>query len=82
MPDDAAESAELERQVRDAIGALHGNQRVVVILHYLNGLNLDEIAQILGCPVGTVKSRLYYARENLRRRLCALVRSGEPARAG
>jgi DNA-directed RNA polymerase specialized sigma24 family protein len=41
----------------------------VVVLYYLNGLNLQAIAEILGLPIGTVKSRLYYARENLRGKL-------------
>lgn len=68
-PDHLAEQGEMQQHVRQAIGELHPQQRVVVVLHYLSGLNLDEIAQIVDAPVGTVKSRLYYARENLRRRL-------------
>ncbi len=68
-PDVLAEGARVRDEVRRAIGALSFNQRVVVVLYYLNGLSLDEIASALECPVGTVKSRLYYARENLRRRL-------------
>jgi RNA polymerase sigma-70 factor (ECF subfamily) len=68
-PDHIAENTEIQQQVRDAIYELNFNQRVVVVLHYLSGLSLEEIAEILDCPVGTVKSRLYYARENLRRRL-------------
>jgi RNA polymerase sigma-70 factor (ECF subfamily) len=68
-PDQQAEMVEIHDQVREAIRDLNFNQRVVVVLHYLNGLSLDEIAEILKCPVGTVKSRLYYARENLRQRL-------------
>jgi len=68
-PDHALEVAGLQEEVRRAISTLNFNQRVVVVLHYLNGLSLDDIAQILDCPVGTVKSRLYYARENLRHQL-------------
>jgi len=41
------------------------------VLHYLNGLNLAEIAEILEVPVGTVKSRLHYALRKLRMRLSA-----------
>jgi len=44
---------------------------VVVVLHYLNGLNLAEIAQVVDCPVGTVKSRLHYALRRLRTHLSA-----------
>jgi RNA polymerase sigma-70 factor (ECF subfamily) len=39
------------------------------VLYYLNDLSLQEMADIVGCPVGTVKSRLHYARENLRQLL-------------
>ncbi len=74
-PDVQAEIGETQRAIRRAIGELPFNQRVVIVLHYLCGLNLDEIGEILGCPVGTVKSRLYYARENLRPRLGDVHRS-------
>ena len=68
-PDQLAEHSELQRRVRQAVHDLPLNQRVVVVLHYLNGLSVEDIAAIVECPVGTVKSRLYYARETLRRRL-------------
>ncbi|MBZ0299561.1 MAG: RNA polymerase sigma factor, partial [Anaerolineae bacterium] len=75
-PDHVVEVIGMQEEVRRAIAALNFNQRVVVVLHYLNGLSLEDIAQILDCPVGTVKSRLYYARENLRYRLVSV--NGEP----
>ena len=75
-PDHVVEVAGLQAEVRQAISALNFNQRVVVVLHYLNGLSLEDIADILQCPVGTVKSRLYYARENLRHKLVSV--HGEP----
>lgn len=78
-PDHLAEQGETQRQVRQAISELHFNQRVVIVLHYLSGLSLEEIAEILDCPVGTIKSRLYYARENLRRRLGESYRDVEVA---
>jgi RNA polymerase sigma-70 factor (ECF subfamily) len=68
-PDHLAEKGETERRVRAAVAELPFNQRVVVALYYLSGQSLEEIADILACPVGTIKSRLYYARETLRRRL-------------
>ncbi len=68
-PDQLTEQTELRQNVRKAIEALHIDQRVVVVLYYLNGLSLQDIAEILDLPVGTVKSRLYYARENLRGKL-------------
>lgn len=68
-PDKLAEQRESQTRIRNAIDALHVNQRVVVMLHYLEDMDLQEIAEVLELPVGTVKSRLYYARENLRRQL-------------
>ncbi len=66
-PEYLAERSETRHHVREAISGLQFNQRVVLVLHYLNGLSLEEIAHVLECPVGTIKSRLYYARENMRR---------------
>ncbi len=64
-----AELNDMQGQVMDAVLSLNTNQRVVITLYYLNSLNLKEIASILDCPVGTVKSRLHYGRETLRRKL-------------
>ncbi|HLF27669.1 MAG TPA: RNA polymerase sigma factor [Anaerolineae bacterium] len=52
-----------------AIETLPEHQRVVLTLYYLGGLRLKEIAFALECPIGTVKSRLHYGRELLRRQL-------------
>jgi RNA polymerase sigma-70 factor (ECF subfamily) len=65
-PEPIAERNDELRVVQRAIEALAFSQRVVIVLYYLNDLSLQEIADILGCPVGTVKSRLHYGRENLR----------------
>jgi RNA polymerase sigma-70 factor (ECF subfamily) len=53
--------------LQQAIDALPANHRVVIVLYYLEGLSLKEIAYVAGVPEGTVKSRLYYAREKLRK---------------
>jgi RNA polymerase sigma-70 factor (ECF subfamily) len=68
-PEHVLEREELQRFVQEAIHSLSFAQRVVIVLFYLNGFSLEEIAYILDCPVGTVKSRLYYGRQNLRRKL-------------
>jgi RNA polymerase sigma-70 factor (ECF subfamily) len=68
-PEKVAERGELQQIVQEAIDALPFKQRAVLILFYLQGFSLAEIAYIMDCPVGTVKSRLYYGRENLRQKL-------------
>ncbi len=79
-PEHAAEGSEIRDVVRDAIASLGFKQRAVVVLFYLQGFSLSEIAYILDCPVGTVKSRLHYACKGLRQKLRSDRRlSGEVA---
>ena len=55
--------------IRGEIAALPKKHRAVIILKYLQDLSYEEIANVLGCSIGTVKSRLSRAKENLRQRL-------------
>jgi RNA polymerase sigma-70 factor, ECF subfamily len=55
--------------VRQAVVSLPVQQRMVVVLYYLNDLSLHEISEILDIPEGTVKSRLHYGRLALRQSL-------------
>ncbi|NJK89610.1 MAG: sigma-70 family RNA polymerase sigma factor [Myxococcales bacterium] len=68
-PDRVTERAELQSNVRAAIESLATNQRIVVILHYLANMSLQDIADVLGCPVGTVMSRLFRGRRILQKAL-------------
>ncbi|HUQ42439.1 MAG TPA: sigma-70 family RNA polymerase sigma factor [Candidatus Limnocylindrales bacterium] len=70
-PSSLAELAELRTIVLAAVDTLGPKHKIVVVLHYLNGLNLAEIAQVVDCPIGTVKSRLHYALRRLRTHLSA-----------
>jgi RNA polymerase sigma-70 factor (ECF subfamily) len=70
-PEQRVEDQELFELVYEVIAKLETKQRVTLVLFYLHDFSLNEIAEIMDCPVGTVKSRLYYARENLRRELLA-----------
>jgi RNA polymerase sigma-70 factor, ECF subfamily len=70
-PSVLAEQAEVRRMVLAAVDTLGPKHRIVVVLHYMNGLNLAEIAQVVDCPIGTVKSRLHYALRRLRTHLAA-----------
>jgi RNA polymerase sigma-70 factor (ECF subfamily) len=65
-PEHAAEGSELRQIVWEAVTSLGFKQRSAIVLFYLQGLSLQEIAYILDCPVGTVKSRLHYACKALR----------------
>jgi len=64
-----AEMSELQAVIQQAINELQPNQRMTVILYFLNDLRLKEISYIMDCPVGTTKSRLHYGREHLKRQL-------------
>ncbi len=66
LPERMVEQAEVQETVQQAIANLPLAHRTVVVLFYLEHLSLKEIAGILEIPVGTVKSRLYYARESLK----------------
>lgn len=64
-----AERAERRRAILECVDALDPKHRTVIVLHYLNGLALAEIAVIVERPIGTVKSRLHYALRRLRAHL-------------
>jgi RNA polymerase sigma-70 factor, ECF subfamily len=77
-PDGIAESDwtpaidEAER-VHAALARLSLPHREVVVLHFLEQMPLDEIAEVTGAPVGTIKSRLHYAKSALK----SLLETGE-----
>lgn len=75
-PDRVAEHAETRNALLAAIDQLSFEHRVVVILFYLSEFSLEEIAYILDCPVGTVKSRLHYARNKLRSQIAEQAQEG------
>lgn len=68
-PAEELESSERREQVWEAIAELSPKLRQVIILYDLQGLSYQEIADILRCPLGTVKSRLFNARSQLREKL-------------
>ena len=71
-----AEKVELRRYVTEAVNSLSLKHRTVVILHEFEGLTHTEIASILNCSEGTVRSRLHYARKKLRTLLKPYVDAG------
>ena len=68
-PDEAAQREQEERKVQGLIDALPPHYRVVVVLRHQQELSYEEIAEVLGMPLGTVKARIHRARALLARRL-------------
>lgn len=66
--------SELQRRLNESLLKLSEEHRAVVTLHDIQGVPHDEIAKILGVNPGTVRSRLFYARQQLQAWLSDLVR--------
>jgi RNA polymerase sigma-70 factor (ECF subfamily) len=66
------------RQVQQAMSSLPLSHRGVVVLYYIDDLPIQEIAEILDIPVGTVKSRLHYSRQALKKSLDLLQNRAFP----
>lgn len=64
-PEDSASQSSDRRWLEEALNQLNGYQREAIVLCYFEDLSLHEIAQETGTSLGTVKTRLYYARRKL-----------------
>ncbi len=64
---------EIERTISEAIDELPEDLRTAIILRELEGLSYDEIAKAMNCPVGTVRSRIFRAREAIDKKLRPLL---------
>ncbi len=64
-PDEAMEQKELRGQIRDAIARLSDEHREVILLREVQGMDYKEIAEITQNSMGTVMSRIHYARKKL-----------------
>jgi len=62
--------------VNEAIEALPEDLRMAIVLREIEGLSYEEIAESMGCPVGTVRSRIFRAREAIDRRLREVFEGG------
>lgn len=74
-PERAAEKTERNHALRCAVNRLDDDRRTVVLLCYHDGMTHESAAEILGIPLGTLKSRLHAALEELRSQLSAEDRS-------
>ena len=75
--DAAAEVAEWKRSLWARVAQLPDGQRQALVLRFSEGLRYEEIADVLQCPLGTVKSRIFHGLAGLRR---ILDQEGEDAR--
>jgi RNA polymerase sigma-70 factor (ECF subfamily) len=67
---------EVSLAVERALATLSEDQREAVVLKIYQGFKFEEMAEILGCPVSTIKSRLYTALENLKTTLAPIHMRG------
>lgn len=72
-PENELYRAELEKTVFKAIDQLPEDLRTAVTLREFDGLSYEEIAEIMQCPVGTVRSRIFRAREAIDKQISSLV---------
>lgn len=66
-PEQAYELSERQKLVQEGINKLSDEYKKVIILYDIEGLSYEDISKILGCPIGTIKSRLNRARNNLKK---------------
>jgi RNA polymerase sigma-70 factor (ECF subfamily) len=81
-PLEIAMEHEQENLIATALSQINPNFRAVLVLREIEALNYDEIAEILGVSLGTVKSRILRGREALRQRLMEHLKPSETGRAG
>ena len=78
-PETLLHSKEIGATVNVAIDALSEDLRQAIVLREIEGLSYEEIAAVMNCPIGTVRSRIFRAREAIAERLRPLLgtREGE-----
>lgn len=76
-PEEKVQAAELETCIRRGIETLSLKHRAALDLVFYQGLSMDEAAQVCGCPVGTIKSRLSHAKAHLKEVLASAGVAGE-----
>ena len=72
-PEGIALQEELGRTVEQAIASLPEDLRSAIMLREIDGLSFEEIARAMACPIGTVRSRIFRAREAIDMKIAALA---------
>lgn len=73
-PDELVEGFQMERIIQNEINSLEEEQRLIIVLRDIQGLAYEEISEITGLPLGTVKSRLHRARMTLKVKIAPFLR--------
>lgn len=79
-PEGLLASKEIAQAVNDAMAALSDDLRQAISLREIEGLSYDEIAALMNCPIGTVRSRIFRAREAIAAKLRPLLDTRQGAR--
>jgi RNA polymerase sigma-70 factor (ECF subfamily) len=72
-PESVMASRQVAEAVNEAIESLSEDLRQAIVLREIEGLSYDEIAELMNCPIGTVRSRIFRARETIAQRLRPLL---------
>ena len=73
-------SKQIAAAVNSAVDALSDDLRQAITLREIEGLSYEEIAEMMNCPIGTVRSRIFRARESISSRLKPLLEAREGRR--
>ena len=79
-PETAMMTKEIAQTVNDTVGALPEELRTAITLREIEGLSYEEIATLMACPIGTVRSRIFRARETIAQKLRPLLGTSEDKR--
>jgi len=72
-PENEMMTSEIHSTITNAINALPDDLRIAITLRELEGLSYEEISEAMECPIGTVRSRIFRARDSIEKELAPLV---------
>ena len=73
-------SKQIAKTVNETMDALPEELRTAIVLREIDGLSYDEIATVMNCPIGTVRSRIFRARDTIAERLRPLLETSKEKR--
>jgi len=79
-PENELMSKQIAQTVNDTMEALPEELRTAIVLREIDGLSYEEIATVMDCPIGTVRSRIFRARETIAERLRPLLQTSKDRR--